>query len=607
MPYYKFGFTPGDVVTNPAGDAIAGRELAVWTAYTGGSQVTDLRDINDSPLPGLVETDSIGRYPFQAPDSNAVYWIDDGQNARWAVAAAEVYGLAASAAAQAANAEVNATAALAAATAASSAVSDLEESIGGSSALSNAVVVADDEQYDVTGGSSTNDFVGLQAALNDAAGKLFIIPKGTFRTDSPLIIPTGTHILLVGDLISGTGEPLFYNYTATDETNGLPGYTGRGRIIISGPGTLDMRADVLGSSDIHNCVTFAHCEDITVRDITILNVKGYHALEFHSVRHALVDNVKFKGYDQDVASFPREAIQIDMMNMAFDDNTPCDDIIIQNCWCGPSAELGPWGRFVGGHTVGTVPYQRITVDNNTIIDPIDAGIQGYSWSNSIITRNKVFNSGGIGIGSRAVAGAAPQQLMIADNIVDDPAGVGIFVDSSDNGTTRYTRVTVDNNIVRDSGSNNILLCGVNRAVVRGNECDDNSANNNIQVGDAVLGGALSPLIEGNWCNLSASNGIAIRNAPGAVIRNNKVCEPAANPFSVTGSVRVSILMNDSATKADGTTANGRVLTGTSTRWLGCNTSSIWLTAPSTAGTAAFTIGTGDGTTEVATSGSNLIA
>lgn len=88
--YYRFAMGPDSVVTDVAGNTISGRTLTVWDALTGGSQVTDLRDLAGAPLASLV-TDVHGRFPFEAPDTSNVYWVDDGQNPRWPLVAVEAF------------------------------------------------------------------------------------------------------------------------------------------------------------------------------------------------------------------------------------------------------------------------------------------------------------------------------------------------------------------------------------------------------------------------------------------------------------------------------------------------------------------------------------
>jgi len=81
-----YGSDGGSVVTDADGDVQAGRPGTVWTARTGGSQVTDILTLADVPTGGDVVTDSLGRIAFKGPDgATATYWWDTGGGTRWAV------------------------------------------------------------------------------------------------------------------------------------------------------------------------------------------------------------------------------------------------------------------------------------------------------------------------------------------------------------------------------------------------------------------------------------------------------------------------------------------------------------------------------------------
>ncbi|WP_432137663.1 glycerophosphodiester phosphodiesterase [Streptomyces sp. bgisy154] len=83
---YQYGSDGGSVVTDAAGTIQPGRSGTVWTALAGGSQVTDLLDLDGTPNGGSVVTDSRGRLAFQGPDgATATYWWDGGDGTRWAV------------------------------------------------------------------------------------------------------------------------------------------------------------------------------------------------------------------------------------------------------------------------------------------------------------------------------------------------------------------------------------------------------------------------------------------------------------------------------------------------------------------------------------------
>lgn len=83
---YQYGSDGGAVVTDSDGDIQAARSGTVWTAKSGGSQVTDILTLAGVPTGGNVITDSLGRLAFQGPDNvTSTLWWDSSGGTRWAV------------------------------------------------------------------------------------------------------------------------------------------------------------------------------------------------------------------------------------------------------------------------------------------------------------------------------------------------------------------------------------------------------------------------------------------------------------------------------------------------------------------------------------------
>src|SRR5690606_8408485 len=179
---------------------------------------------------------------------------------------------------------------------------------------------------------------------------------------------------------------------------------------------------------------------------------------------------------------PREAIQIDMVGLTGDDDTPTKDAVISECWCGASpvaGECGPWAKFVGGHTVGTVPYQRIKVLNNEIDGTVDVAILPFAWQNSIVANNTIIDAGAEAIQARAGNGVVSRSLTIADNTIINSTGTGIQVISSPDGNTKPVGFSVTGNVMRNTGSNGIYI-NADIGVVANNFVHTPSANYGIQ-------------------------------------------------------------------------------------------------------------------------------
>lgn len=85
MARSEFGGTLADSVTNPAGDVQAAVSVTFWNAPTGGTQHTDLREIDGTTViaGGIVTTDSDGAIRrFYGPDGVTQMWAQAGSGTR---------------------------------------------------------------------------------------------------------------------------------------------------------------------------------------------------------------------------------------------------------------------------------------------------------------------------------------------------------------------------------------------------------------------------------------------------------------------------------------------------------------------------------------------
>ncbi|SCQ72734.1 Hypothetical protein PFR_JS17-2_2031 [Propionibacterium freudenreichii] len=80
---WDYGFAPADVVTDSAGDVLAGIELRVWDAEVAGKAVAVQQDHGDGWKPASrVLTDDVGRYRFRTEVGPTV-WVEDASGRRW--------------------------------------------------------------------------------------------------------------------------------------------------------------------------------------------------------------------------------------------------------------------------------------------------------------------------------------------------------------------------------------------------------------------------------------------------------------------------------------------------------------------------------------------
>lgn len=79
--------SPADFVVDiQTGIPIPNYSLKVWTSRTGGTEVTDLLDIEGNVFPDGLKSDSVGLIRFQGPDGEGdVLWLETGYSDRLAV------------------------------------------------------------------------------------------------------------------------------------------------------------------------------------------------------------------------------------------------------------------------------------------------------------------------------------------------------------------------------------------------------------------------------------------------------------------------------------------------------------------------------------------
>ena len=87
-----YGCTSADFTLTESGRVVAGATATVWTARTGGTQVTDLTDLDGDAIT-LVTSDADGGIRFYGVDGDKdTYWLDTGTGARIAVRPADLTG-----------------------------------------------------------------------------------------------------------------------------------------------------------------------------------------------------------------------------------------------------------------------------------------------------------------------------------------------------------------------------------------------------------------------------------------------------------------------------------------------------------------------------------
>ncbi|KDN73907.1 hypothetical protein DF19_41655 [Streptomyces olindensis] len=559
---YTFGGTPADVLTDASGNVIPDYPLIVRAAGTGASVtalfeadgVTPIAQLRSNPTgsatPGAVRT-------FRAADVSEIeyeYLGPGGQPLRWYQAGREV----------ASGARDAATQALAAANTKLDTETPDPQTVDGPVNFSSPISAPNlgDQSAarwfvvsGATGNGVADDRAAIQAQLDAAhtagGGIVFIPPGRTYGISTFLVVYADTTVWAYGATLKAIGNTgLLRNFEPTDL---FAAYTGRSRIRILG-GTWDGNAADSGVGTVTattNVMSFAHCEDITVRDATITNVSSAHGLEFNSTARGRALNCQFLGYKDNSGDGSRdfsEAVQIDMavsgsVGIGDFDATPSKDILIEGCYVGPSSRLGSFGRGFGSHMLRTgVYYYGIRIIGNRIENVRQQGIYGFGWRRAVISGNVVSGSGlsGIQLSRPDPAGSGPSEgytingrnIAIVGNTVEgakDASGIRVF--GASGGT--YDQVTIAGNSVL--GFNTDLSNGIHVEY-----CS-------------------RPNVTGNTVAGTQSTGIVCFNSDGANIGSNTIRDVGSNGINITGCNGAQAVGNT----IDGTTSNHGIFVTTS--------------------------------------------
>lgn len=339
----------------------------------------------------------------------------------------------------------------------------------------------DVRRYGAAGDGVADDAPAVQAALDAGAGGWVFVPAGVYRLGTlPLRVGASTRVTLApgARLVRDHNESILVNADAGDSPGG---YDGRGGIVVEG-GVWDMRG-------IHRpayacALAFAHATGVTVRDVTVLDVPGWHGIEVNACRTVRVRDSRFLGFTHSGNRGNSEAIQVDAAtgagaypwNGAYD-ATPCDDVHVVGCTFGASKSAGSWPAGVGSHNAGSESHTGIQVSRCTIDDPGDAGVRTFKWVNAVISNNLIRGGSGDGI----VTTNGTYYTDVRGNQVFDVGRHGVSIEGG-------SQITVRCNTVIGSGASvhnvydGIRLADVSLASVTDNRVRRRSGGNAARYG-----------------------------------------------------------------------------------------------------------------------------
>jgi hypothetical protein len=303
--------------------------------------------------------------------------------------------------------------------------------------------------FGAVGDGATDDRQAIQDALN--VGGWVYVPPGVYALASGVPRIYGRTRLTLdpkATILRDGAAAMLYN---GDPEQDLGGYTGHGQILVEG-GTWDVNATGPNAAMAVG-LGFGHCEDITVRDATFLNVPDTHALEINAARSVLVDNCKFRGFVNVSGNRSgSEAIQVDAAVSAGTfygfgpyDGTVCDGVEVRSCRFGGSGTVGTqaWPRGVGSHTAPTARHRNIKVLACTFDEVTETAIRAFWWDSAIFAHNQIQGCDGDGITVQHTS----RYVEVVDNQIFDAGRNGILV------SNECTQINVRENDVIGAGRN----------------------------------------------------------------------------------------------------------------------------------------------------------
>lgn len=502
--------------------------ITVWDARTGGTQITDLQDLSSNPI-ATVSSDTNAVIGFKGPDTTpetvSVWLQAPNQPVRQQIVASDLPG----------------------------------------STVLKGVLPLNVRDYGAKGNGTADDAPAIQAALNAAlaaGGGWVWIPPGTYRMATlPLRIYRNTRLTLdpLATIQRDTTGPIFLN---GDAAQTFGGYTGHGNITIEG-GTLDARGTVITA--YNTVISIGHAEDITIRNVTIKDVPGFHAIEINSTKVARIEGCRFLGFIHTGDRGFSEAIQPDLAKgsgyfggFGPYDHTPCRDLVISRCYFGASGTAGTqaWPRAVGSHSATKTVWHRDIKILGCEADSLTSyAVGGYNWDRVTIANNTIHDCGA-GIRMRSIdtadtndtkdtTGAQTSSsqemgvLTITGNVITGVTGADDAILLQGESTGKVTRATITGNSIYTTGSsqNGIRLEHVDNYTVAGNVVRDTAGTGISQ--QNITGGT----VVGNRISDADTSGISCDTGTDVVIAANSITEAGNNGIHLLGGSNIVVQGN----------------------------------------------------------------
>src|SRR5574343_75169 len=235
MARLLYGNSPADFTTAPTGRLLPGSVLTVWTAVTGGTQVTDLQySLGNATT--VVTSDEYALVRFYGPDGeNDTLWLDGGTGVRLLVRPSVITAELGDGSVM--DEDINAAADIA------------RSKIAGTALTADSMGVFNVLDYGAVGDGSTDDTTAIEACIAAAAaaghGQVYFPPIAGveypvaytgYKTTAPITLPAGVDLLMKSNIL------YFGSVGTTALTIGSEDASNRDRFIVAKVGRRTLHA-----------------------------------------------------------------------------------------------------------------------------------------------------------------------------------------------------------------------------------------------------------------------------------------------------------------------------------------------------------------------------
>ncbi|MFU0790800.1 right-handed parallel beta-helix repeat-containing protein [Virgibacillus proomii] len=416
-------------------------------------------------------------------------------------------------------------------------------------------------------------FKQILESAQSSAGIQVYIPSGIYRLTEELVIFSNTTILADSNAHVVRDHPgyLLINGYKNTQSKFPPSkftrYNGNGNISIYGG---IWNGNGINQKSKASIFHFGHGCNLRIEKATFLDVANSHHIEFNASKDIYITECKFLGHVGE--STLNESIQLDLSKrgvtiLGKDDETPCKNVWIKNCFFSDSKTEGSnhIPRAIGSHTATIgVYHQNINIENNVVENSLSFAFRAYAWKNVSITNNKLINCGaGINWRTNMVGNSMDSHTEDEDGF---QTGKSQIVENG----------VISGNIV-EGGMNNgraIEIYGENTGKAKGLTVTGNVITliPSRSINDAILlNYTQESTVTGNRVYGAKKSGIACRNVWSVIVTGNVIDYVEGQGIEVSGESAYSTISNNNikktgkngiyVTKVDTCTITGNTIGG----------------------------------------------